>query len=29
VVCANRPGGFEELDDDVLLALGDHAGAVL
>ena len=29
VVCANRPGGFEEFDDDVLLALGDHAGAVL
>ena len=28
-MCANRPGGFEELDDDVLLALGDHAGAVL
>ena len=29
VVCANRPDGFEELDDDVLLALGDHAGTVL
>ena len=29
IVCANRTGGFEELDDDVLLALGDHAGAVL
>ena len=29
VVCANRPGGFEELDDEVLLSLGDHAGAVL
>jgi diguanylate cyclase (GGDEF)-like protein len=29
VVCANRDGGFEALDDDVLLALGDHAGAVL
>jgi diguanylate cyclase (GGDEF)-like protein len=29
IVCANREGGFEELDDDVLLALGDHAGAVL
>jgi diguanylate cyclase (GGDEF)-like protein len=29
VVCANRPEGFEDLDDDVLLALGDHAGAVL
>ena len=29
VVLANREGGYEELDDDVLLALGDHAGAVL
>jgi HD-GYP domain-containing protein (c-di-GMP phosphodiesterase class II) len=29
VVCVNRDGGFEECDDDVLLALGDHAGAVL
>lgn len=29
VVCANREGGFEDLDDDVLLSLGDHAGAVL
>jgi diguanylate cyclase (GGDEF)-like protein len=29
VVCANRAGGFEELEDDVLLALGDHAGAAL
>jgi HD-GYP domain-containing protein (c-di-GMP phosphodiesterase class II) len=29
VVCANREGGFEAYDDDVLLALGDHAGAVL
>jgi HD-GYP domain-containing protein (c-di-GMP phosphodiesterase class II) len=29
IVCANRPGGFEEVDDDVLLALGDQAGAVL
>jgi HD-GYP domain-containing protein (c-di-GMP phosphodiesterase class II) len=29
VICANRRGGFEEIDDDVLLALGDHAGAVL
>ncbi len=29
VVCADRPGGFQELDDDVLLALGDHAGTVL
>jgi HD-GYP domain-containing protein (c-di-GMP phosphodiesterase class II)/GGDEF domain-containing protein len=29
VVCANRAGGFEELDDNLLLALGDHAGAAL
>src|SRR5436305_2384807 len=29
VVCANKPGGFREHDDKVLLALGDHAGAVL
>jgi HD-GYP domain-containing protein (c-di-GMP phosphodiesterase class II)/GGDEF domain-containing protein len=29
VVCANRKGGFDEYSDDVLLALGDHAGAVL
>lgn len=29
VLCANREGGFDDLDDDVLLALGDHAGAVL
>ena len=29
VVCSNREGGFEEIEDDVLLALGDHAGAVL
>jgi len=29
VVCCNRPGGFDDLEDDVLLALGDHAGAVL
>jgi HD-GYP domain-containing protein (c-di-GMP phosphodiesterase class II) len=29
VVCVNRDGGFEDLDDDVLLALGDHAGAAL
>jgi HD-GYP domain-containing protein (c-di-GMP phosphodiesterase class II)/GGDEF domain-containing protein len=29
VVCVNRPGGFEEVGDDVLLALGDHAGAAL
>lgn len=29
VVCANREGGFEECDDEVLLALGDQAGAAL
>jgi diguanylate cyclase (GGDEF)-like protein len=29
VICANRRGGFGEFDDDVLLALGDQAGAVL
>ncbi len=29
VVCANREGGFDDHQDDVLLALGDHAGAVL
>jgi len=29
VVCANREGGFGSYDDDVLLALGDQAGAVL
>jgi GGDEF domain-containing protein len=29
VVCGNRPGGFSELDEDVLVALGDHAGAAL
>lgn len=29
IVCANRKGGFEALDDEVLLAVGDHAGAVL
>ena len=29
VVCANKDGGFHEYDDDVLLALGDQAGAVL
>ncbi len=29
VVCANRQGGFDEFEEDVLLALGDHAGAVL
>jgi len=26
IVCANREDGFERLDDDVLLAVGDHAG---
>ncbi len=29
VVAANRRGGFEDLDEDVLLSLGDHAGSVL
>ena len=29
VLCANSPTGFDEHDDEVLLALGDHAGAVL
>jgi len=29
VVCADRPGGFDECDDEVLLSLGDHAGSVL
>ena len=29
VVCANKDDGFHEYDDDVLVALGDHAGAVL
>lgn len=29
VVCANREGGFDEHDDQVLLALGDHAGAAM
>jgi diguanylate cyclase (GGDEF)-like protein len=29
VVACNKPGGFHEHDDEVLLALGDHAGAVL
>ena len=29
IVCANRPGGFQEVDDAMLLALGDHAGAAL
>ena len=29
LVACNKPGGFHEYDDQVLLALGDHAGAVL
>src|SRR4051812_27064548 len=29
IVCANKQGGFHEHDDEVLLAIGDHAGAVL
>jgi HD-GYP domain-containing protein (c-di-GMP phosphodiesterase class II) len=29
IICANREGGFEALDDELLLALGDHAGAAL
>jgi HD-GYP domain-containing protein (c-di-GMP phosphodiesterase class II) len=29
VIAANRGDGFKDYDDDVLLALGDHAGAVL
>ena len=29
VVCANSEDGFDEHEEDVLLALGDHAGAVL
>jgi HD-GYP domain-containing protein (c-di-GMP phosphodiesterase class II)/GGDEF domain-containing protein len=29
VVVANRKGGFDDVDDNVLLALGDHAGAAL
>jgi GGDEF domain-containing protein len=29
VICGNRPGGFGNLDDDVLVALGDHAGAAM
>jgi len=29
IVCANRAGGFEEVGDELLLALGDHAGAAL
>jgi diguanylate cyclase (GGDEF)-like protein len=29
VIACNKPGGFHDHDDEVLLALGDHAGAVL
>jgi GGDEF domain-containing protein len=29
IVCANRPGGFDDVGDELLLALGDHAGAAL
>jgi diguanylate cyclase (GGDEF)-like protein len=29
LVCANRRNGFGDHEDDVLLALGDHVGAVL
>ena len=29
VVCADRKGGFDDIEDDVLVALGEHAGAVL
>ena len=29
VVCVDREDGFGDLDDEVLLALGDHAGAAL
>ncbi len=29
VVCANREGGFADFDEEVLVAVGDHAGAVL
>lgn len=29
VVCANREGGFGDCEDEVLLALGDHTGAIL
>jgi HD-GYP domain-containing protein (c-di-GMP phosphodiesterase class II) len=29
VVCANRSEGYQEVDDEVLLALGDQAGAAL
>lgn len=29
VICANRPGGFTDLEDGVLLSLGDHAASAL
>lgn len=29
VVCANNPEGFDEYDDEVLLSVGDQAGAAL
>ena len=29
IVCANGEDGFADIDDDVLLSFGDHAGAVL
>ena len=29
VVCANRDGGFENCDEEVLLSLGGHAGTLL
>jgi diguanylate cyclase (GGDEF)-like protein len=29
IVCVNEEGDFKDLEDEVLLALGDHAGAIL
>ncbi|CAA9501453.1 MAG: response regulator receiver domain with sensory domain [uncultured Solirubrobacterales bacterium] len=29
VICANREGGFEDLDDETLVSLGDQAGSLL
>ena len=29
LIACNKPGGFHDYEDEVLLALGDHAGAVL
>ncbi len=29
VVCANNPEGFDDYDDELLLAVGDHAGTAL